>query len=104
MESFDTNSKDLGFSNVRTLGEAKAKLDELKVPYINAVQNKLYEGRCRFTGKDRYSDGIHIYFIDLYGRELAYYTPITKTMMIFAKPRVVGIPQNLVSVPLPEIV
>jgi len=102
MESFNTNSKDLGFNNVRTLGEAKAKLDELKVPYINAVQNKLYEGVKH--GIERYSDGIHIYFIDLYGRELAYYTPITKTMMIFAKPRVVGIPQKLVSVPLPRFV
>ena len=100
MKLFETNSEDLGYSEVRTLGEAVEKLNELKIPFVNAVQNKLYEGRSRHTGQSQYSDGIHIYFIDMYGNELAYYTPITKSLMVFSKPRVVGIDQNLVNIPL----
>lgn len=98
MESFDTNSKDLGFSGVQTLGEAKDKLKELDVKFVGAVQNRFEGRKSRYTDFAQKEYGIHIYFIDMFGNELAYYTPIMKSLMVFAKPRKVGIKQDLVYV------
>ena len=76
MKLFETNSEDLGYSEVRTLGEAVEKLNELKIPFVNAVEIKYKPTE----------NGVHVYFIDMYGNELAYYTPIMNSLMVRGKP------------------
>ena len=99
MEKFNTNSKDLGFSNVKTLGEAAdivmdyELFNKVQHPHIAIVRNK-FEGR-KIYGQPNTSFGIHEYFIDCFGREIGYYTPIMESLMIFATPRKVGIKQDL---------
>jgi hypothetical protein len=99
MEKFDTGSKDLGFSNVQTLGEAKdivkdyQLLNKKKNLCIAIVQNK-FKTR-NYYGSERIDLGIHQYFIDMFGNEIAYYTPIMESLMIFDTPRKVGIKQDL---------
>jgi hypothetical protein len=101
MEKFDTGSKDLGFSGVRTLGEAADIVmdyelyNKIQHPHIAIVQNK-FERRKSYYSSQKFDFGIHHYFIDRFGREIGYYTPIMDTLMIFATPRKVGIKQNLI--------
>ena len=92
MEKFNTGSKDLGFNKVQTLGEAKDKLNELKIPFIAVVVNRF---KSIYYGVEQIDLGIHEYFIDEFGNELGYYTPIMKSLMIFDTPRKVGIKQDL---------
>ena len=104
MEKFDTGSKDNGFSNVKTLGEAAdivmdyELFNKIQHPHIAIVQNK-FERRKSPYDSQRYDFGIHHYFIDCFGREIGYYTPITESLMIFATPRKVGIEQDLIYKP-----
>ena len=103
MEKFDTGSKDKGFSNVKTLGEAAdivmdyELFEKIQHPHIAIVQNK-FEGRKSPWSRGN-EFGIHHYFIDCFGREIGYYTPIMDTLMIFATPRKVGIKQDLIYKP-----
>lgn len=104
MEKFDTGSKDLGFSNVKTLGEAADIVmdyelyNKIQHPHIAIVQNR-FEGRKTLYSEARKEYGIHHYFIDCFGREIGYYTPLMDSLMIFATPRKVGIKQDLIYKP-----
>lgn len=102
MEKFDTGSKDLGFSNVKTLKEAAdivmdyELFNKIQHPHIAIVRNK-FEGNPEIHYLQPISTfGIHEYFIDCFGREIGYYTHIMKSLMIFATPRKVGIKQDLI--------
>ena len=103
MEKFDTGSKDKGFSNVKTLGEAAdivmdyELFNKIQHPHIAIVQNK-FEGR-RIYGQRKVDFGVHHYFIDCFGREMGYYTPLMDSLMIFDTPRKVGIKQDLIYKP-----
>lgn len=94
--TFDTGSKDLGFNNVKTLGEAKEIFAKHAAPYVDIVQNRF--AKQRRWGLEGYDLGVHQYFIDKDGDELGYYTPIMESVMIFAVPRKVGIKQDLISI------
>ena len=98
---FDTGSKDKGFCKILTLGQATEILRELKIPFIKAVQQRFK--RVKRWGIEGHDLGIHIYFVDFYGQEWAYYTPIMQSLMIFASPRKVGIKQDLIDIKIPSV-
>lgn len=93
---FDTGSKDKGFSEVKTLGEARDIFFKQGISYVDIVQNRF--ARQRRWGQEGYDLGVHQYFVDENGDELGYYTPVMESLMIFATPRKVGIEQDLISV------
>lgn len=93
IENFDTGSTDKGFTNVRTLGEAKDILRKLEIPFVDIVQNKFKDRR--FYGGYNETLGIHMYFLIANGDEVAYYTPCMESLLIFGIPRKVGIEQDL---------
>lgn len=93
---FDTGSKDKGFNEVKTLGEAKDIFFKQEISYVDIVQNKFKDKR--FFGGYKDTLGVHQYFIDADGDELGYYTPCMESLIIFATPRKVGIEQEVISV------
>jgi len=101
MEKFDTGSKDKGFSGVKCLSEAAdivmdyELFEKIQHPHVAIVQQKFARRKSYYDHKS-YDLGIHQYFIDCFGREIGYYTPITESLMIFATPRKVGIKQDLI--------
>jgi len=88
-KQFDTGCQDLGFSGVISLYEAKNIFLGLGIEYAHIVENRFNERNGRVNS------GIHAYFVNEDGNELGYYTPCMDSVMVFEKPRIVGIVQNL---------
>jgi hypothetical protein len=67
---------------VLTVGDAKDILEELGVDWVIAFQHE-------YTDRGNRKDlGIHIYFKDDCGYDLAYYTPVMEILTVLDKPRV----------------
>ena len=88
-KQFNTGCQDLGFNGVISLYGAKEIFKELGIDFAHIVENRFNEGNGRT------SFGIHAYFTNEDGNELGYYTPCMNSVMVFEKPRIVGIIQDL---------
>ncbi len=87
-----------GFTDVRTIAEAKELMNQLGIPYEVAVQQ--YYGCHRdYFGRERKDEGIHIYFMDKdCTRDYGYYTPLMNSVIVNGEPREWGIYPTLVEV------
>ena len=71
--------------NAYTISDFEVLLSYHDVIWVRRVRQVI--SRQPYGGPEY---GIHIYYQDAEGRDLAYYTPIMETGMIFEEPRTVG--------------
>ena len=77
-------AKDTLFQGVQCLGDAKNLMHEHNAVFASTFQFTYPERNSYHMLKDK---GIHIYFMDCYGRDIGYYTPIMETLCIFQTAR-----------------
>jgi hypothetical protein len=63
--------------------------DTLELPVVRAADDPI-KTRNWMTGDNKSTSGVHVYFEDAEGNEIAYWTAGMNTLHIFATPRIVG--------------